>query len=413
MRILFVVQRYGPDIAGGSERCARDFARHLAERGHDVHALTSRARSYRTWENVEPAGVSVVEGVTIHRLSCAEFAFARYEGVLSRTVGAALIGDPTPVFAESSLAVEIGPRLIGFDDWLGEHGPTFDVAVVVTYLFFTGWRALPVLKSLGVATVFHPTAHPESALLLDTYAEAFRAADMFGFLTPEEDELVRSRFRVSTPGVVHGIGVELDGEVPSTEVVGEVCSRFGLGSDPYVVYVGRIDKAKGVATLVELARTRELAASTPVKFVLVGDGDALDGWDLPATVVRAGFLSDKDMRAVVRGAVALVLPSAFESFSMVCTEAWALRRPVLVSAASAVLVGQARRSGGGLWFASVAELDAAIDMLIENPVLADALGEAGRRYCEANYHWPDLLDRYEAMLRGAIERMGRNEHDKA
>ena len=49
MRILYVVQRYGPQVLGGSETAARLFAERLVARGHSVEVLTSCARDYVDW----------------------------------------------------------------------------------------------------------------------------------------------------------------------------------------------------------------------------------------------------------------------------------------------------------------------------------------------------------------------------
>ena len=45
MKLAFVVQRYGADIAGGSELHCRDLAQRLAPQ-HDITVLTSCARDY-------------------------------------------------------------------------------------------------------------------------------------------------------------------------------------------------------------------------------------------------------------------------------------------------------------------------------------------------------------------------------
>ena len=55
MKLAFVVQRYGADIAGGSELHCRDLAQRLAPR-HDITVLTSCARDYVSWNNEIPAG---------------------------------------------------------------------------------------------------------------------------------------------------------------------------------------------------------------------------------------------------------------------------------------------------------------------------------------------------------------------
>ena len=71
MRLLFVVQRYGREVAGGAELHCREFATRLAARGHDVEVLTSCAVSYMDWANWYPAGSEELDGVTVHRLAVA------------------------------------------------------------------------------------------------------------------------------------------------------------------------------------------------------------------------------------------------------------------------------------------------------------------------------------------------------
>src|SRR6185436_7908412 len=55
VKLACVVQRYGADIAGGSELHCRDLAKRLAAR-HEITVLTSCARDYVTWENSYPPG---------------------------------------------------------------------------------------------------------------------------------------------------------------------------------------------------------------------------------------------------------------------------------------------------------------------------------------------------------------------
>ena len=57
MRLLYVVQRYGEQIAGGAEQHARAFAERLVERDHHVTVLTTCAQSYVDWANAYPRGL--------------------------------------------------------------------------------------------------------------------------------------------------------------------------------------------------------------------------------------------------------------------------------------------------------------------------------------------------------------------
>ena len=70
MRLAFVVQRYGTEVVGGAELHCRWVAEHLAER-HQVEVLTTTATDYLNWQNVLPAGVARVNGITVRRFPVA------------------------------------------------------------------------------------------------------------------------------------------------------------------------------------------------------------------------------------------------------------------------------------------------------------------------------------------------------
>ncbi len=68
MKLALVVQRYGADIAGGSELHCRDLAQRLAP-AHDVTVLTSCARDYVSWNNEYQAGESADGAVRVIRFA--------------------------------------------------------------------------------------------------------------------------------------------------------------------------------------------------------------------------------------------------------------------------------------------------------------------------------------------------------
>ena len=103
------------------------------------------------------------------------------------------------------------------------------------------------------------------------------------------------------------------------------------------------------------------------------------------------------------GATALVQPSYFESFSLALCEGWVCRRPAIVQGRCEVLVGQARRSNGGLPYRSFAEFAAAVARLLQDYALGAEMGEAGRQYVLANYEWDSVLERYERFVSRVIE----------
>ena len=69
MRLSFVVQRYGSEVAGGAEALCRSTARALAERGDEVEVLTTTARDYLTWEPHYPQGTERDGAVVVRRFT--------------------------------------------------------------------------------------------------------------------------------------------------------------------------------------------------------------------------------------------------------------------------------------------------------------------------------------------------------
>ena len=64
--LAIVVQRYGPDVTGGSESLARAVAERLAGE-YQVTVLTTCALDYVTWRNERPAGKERIGGVDVKR----------------------------------------------------------------------------------------------------------------------------------------------------------------------------------------------------------------------------------------------------------------------------------------------------------------------------------------------------------
>jgi len=282
--------------------------------------------------------------------------------------------------------------LVGQAEWLRERAGGYDVAVFFTYLYATTALGLPVAASL-VPTLFHPLAHDEPPFWLAVYDTTLRTATRMAYLTEEERDLVSRRLGTVVPGEVLGIGSDLD---PPTADPGEVLARTGLGDRPFLAYVGRVDPAKGANELFDafVAYKRR----NPSDLALLYVGEPIRRLPAHPDVFLTGFVDEPTKHGLVARSLALVQPSYYESFSMVLTEAWALRKPALVQGACAVLRGQAERSSGAIPYEGFAELEAAIDLLVGDAGLRRAMGAAGRRYVESRYGWDVVLDRYEAVL---------------
>jgi glycosyltransferase involved in cell wall biosynthesis len=394
MRALFVVPRYGHDVRGGAEQAARAVATRLAERGHDVTVLTTTATSYVDWSGDLAPGVEQAEGVEVHRLAVDPLRnpdrFARLHHRLTAA------GTEARLELQHAWLDAQGPSVPDLVPWLDQHAAAHDVAVFLPYLYATTTVGLPA-AARHTACVLAPCAHDEPPLQLAAFDQVMHLADRHVYLTPEEATLVRTRFRLRGPRHVAGLGTDLEPDAGAGPVAFR--AAHGLGEDPYLLYVGRIDPSKGTDWLADRFAAMAEVRSGPLRLVMAGD-PVVPPPEHPRIVVIDG-IDDAGRTAAMAGAVALVHPSPFESFGMVVTEAWAVGTPVLALHQNAVLRGHVERSGGGLTFGSGAELAEAAWALVEDPGHRDELGRAGRRHAEATFAWPAVLDRWEAALADA------------
>ena len=111
-----------------------------------------------------------------------------------------------------------------------------------------------------------------------------------------------------------------------------------------------------------------------------------------------GFVSDADKFDAIAGAEVLLMPSRYESLSMVTLEAMALGTPVLANGDCAVLRGQILRSNAGLYQQSYEELFEALNLLSSYPRLRGVLGDNGRTFYQAHYARDAIAAKYRRLL---------------
>jgi glycosyltransferase involved in cell wall biosynthesis len=393
VRLLFVVQRYGPEVAGGAEAACRSVAGGLARRGHEVHALTSCAQSYVDWANVYPEGTEEIDGVLVHRLSVSHRRDDRFFGPMNAR--AVYGGRPAPLYLQQQWMRMQGPEVLGLAPWLTERAQDYDAVAFFTYLYYTTWAGLPVASGL-VPTVLHPTAHDEPPIYLQLFDFMFRLPTAFGYLTEEEETLVERRFHVRRPSAVIGLGVDLE----ATGDADAFRATYGLGDRPYLLYVGRLDPDKGSDELYGYFTSYKARNPGPLALVVVGE--PVKPMPPHPDVFCTGWVEEETRVSAVTGCLSLVQPSYYESFSLVLAEAWAQSKPALVQRQSEVLLGQAQRSAGAIPFRGFAEFEVAVSLLTSDPQLCAELGQRGRAYVERRYRWDVVLDREEDLLQTAM-----------
>jgi glycosyltransferase involved in cell wall biosynthesis len=379
MKIACVVHRFGVDIAGGSEGHCRAIAERLAA-NHDVTVLTTCAKDHVTWHNEYSAGVSIDGRLRVHRFRVERPRSLHRFRDLSDLV---FSGDATRADEEQWFR-ENGPETPELLTFLERHGHEFDRLLFWSFRYYQTFFGLPIVADRAVLV---PTAEDDPVIRLRVLDGFFAKPAGYLFLTPEEETLVASRCSAPLARAAT-IGVGLD-PAPATLPTG--LESAGV-TRPYVLYLGRIDPNKGCDTLIKFF----LKGHGAVPLVLAGPPNM----PIPEhpLLKRLGFVDEGLRESLLSNAALLIVPSPYESLSMVLLEAWNHGIPALVNGRCAVLKGQARRSDGALYYQSYDEFARTLDFLLGRPEVARQIGQQGLAYVEREYRWPRVIHRVEQLL---------------
>jgi glycosyltransferase involved in cell wall biosynthesis len=384
VKIAVVVQRYGQAINGGAELHARYIAEHLARHGQ-VEVLTTCSTDYVTWRNELPPGVEEVNGVSVRRFKVKHERDPLVFGKRSDRV----------FEQRHSLGDELdwldaeGPTSPALVDYLAQHATDYDYCLFFSYRYYHAYYGARAVRGRAILV---PTAERDETIGLSIFQPLFRGVRAIMYNSPEERAMIHAvAGNESVPGVVVGIG----SDVPSNPQAARFRQKYNVRG-PFAVYVGRIDQNKGCKELFEFFDGYLKDPAGKLSLVLIGN--TLLPIPEHKRIRHLGFLDDTDKFDAMAAADALIMPSYYESLSMVALEAWAMGRPVLANGKCDVLKGQCLRSNAGLFYETLGEFIGTLEAIEQNRWLAGSLGRNGRHYFKDNYDWPVIERKYLEMF---------------
>lgn len=125
----------------------------------------------------------------------------------------------------------------------------------------------------------------------------------------------------------------------SADAVRVAQSKYGI-ADPYFAVLGTMQPRKNIALLIRAYRAAWQSHPSLPKLMLIGNKsgyhvdqeiDQLLAGELSKQVFSPGFLPTPDLRALVAGASALLVPSLYEGFGLPLLEAMSQGVPILAS----------------------------------------------------------------------------------
>jgi alpha-maltose-1-phosphate synthase len=256
---------------------------------------------------------------------------------------------------------------------------------------------------------------------LSSWAErtAYESADAIVAVSNGMRGDVLSSYPALDPGRVHVIYNGIDTEFYRPDPDSAVLERIGVDIErPYVAFVGRITRQKGVPHLLRAGLLFDPAlqvvllagaADTPG---LKAETDAAIA-DLRASrdgvFVVSEMLPREDVRQVLSNALAFLCPSVYEPLGIVNLEAMACETAVVASRVGGIPEVVVDGATGLLVDYDEsdprrfeADLAAAVNRLAADPELATGMGRAGRARAVADFGWDAIAERtvelYQSLL---------------
>ena len=386
MRLLHVVPTYLPARRyGGPIVAVHGLCRALAARGHDVEIYTTSidGPSDSAVPHHEPVAL---DGVTVHYFASPCLRRLSYAPALGRALRGVMAG--------------------------------FDVAHLHSVFLWPTWRAACIAQAAKVPYVISPRGMLVKRLIasrsrwvktawiaLIERANLERAAAVHATSEVERRELEQFGWKLRRMIVAPNAVEEVDESARNGAVSPDIATL--CREQPLVLFFGRLARVKGLDRLLRaFARTeRGILAIVGTDYEnlaaeLLRVADALAIRHRVRLLTR--IVSGADKEHVFAAARVLVLPSYSESFGNTVVEALQRGIPAIVTpevgAAEAVV-----QSGGGLLVdGAAAPLGAAIAELIDDPVRAAAMGEAGRHYVQRRYSWQTVAGQMEALYQDLL-----------
>ena len=370
---------------------------------YDVTAFTTCARDYVTWRNEMPAGEETLAGVRVRRFPVEEERdLASFNAFAEPLYGREHTDEEEQLFLRRQ--GPFAPRLV---EALAAERGRFAAVVFFTYLYYPTYAGLLANDDGHVVLTLAPGL---------TSGFTFSTEDVVKQEVAPAGMLARRRRPGYADGLLEGALRQMwpDNETDRdflnftgvadtvAEIIVQAQGRpisIGIRYDldqPFVLYAGRIDAGKGCAEmLAHYARYRRDVRGA-ARLVLIGKlampEPREDG------VRYLGYLSEEEKAAALAGARAVICPSPYESLSIVLLEGMALGTPALATARSAVLLDHCRRSNAGLWYRDPDEFVEALDLLVREERLREALGANGRAYVRQGYRWDAVIERYRSLI---------------
>jgi glycosyltransferase involved in cell wall biosynthesis len=406
MKVALVVQRFGENIIGGAESHCYQLALRLSQKlGWTVHVYTTTAFSYQTWSSFYPEGTETLNNILVFRFKTYITRWPKVFNVYNRFVSPLLqywgrhphkipkILNPLLRLMETIWFILQGPWTPKLVKELALKKDEYDQIVFFTYLYYPTVFGLP---KMGHRCALVPLAHPEPALYFPRVRNLLKIAPML-YTNSEVEKTLLIEKGFSTEKKIRIAGCGLD------DIYFEKHQKFPMLAipglkQPYITYLGRISKGKGVSKLIQyfldfISETK----NEKLSLVLAGENDGTINISYHPQIKFIGYISQADKTFLIAHSACVVNPSPKESLSLLALEGIALLKPLLVNTKCDVLKYYADNLQSVFDFNNSTEFTHHLTRtlrLIKIPEFKSTLLDS-KKWVEDRYSWDRILSIYQ------------------
>ncbi len=423
MKIAYLVDEFPPFFRGGLGTYAMEITREYTREGHTITVFSRNTGSEPTsdfWAGVEVHRPLLMDTSDI-------FNIINPQDVKRWDPGSQNFFLET-IFYNFLSASKLISSLVKKD--------RRDFDIVVSHDWLAALGGIIAKKNLGKPFVFHfhsteqgrSGQSSETVMAIERLA-AEKADTIVTVSYAMRDELVKLGYQEQKIRVVYN-GVDPEKYRPdhfAPEKIQEWRDKNGIGTDPLIFFVGRLTWVKGVDSLV-LAMPQIVKEFPKARLIILGSGEMdtmineiIHKNDLTRNVIFHNKYVNEEERLMYYSACDIaIFPSKYEPFGIVCTEAMAMGKPVVVGAVGTSGLREQVLSSGedqnGFHINPFDSHDIAkyVILLLKNRDMRELFGKKGRERVLAEFTWNHIAKEttkvYEDTIDAYYHEVSKNIH---
>ena len=261
--------------------------------------------------------------------------------------------------------------------------------IFFTYLYYPTYFGIQSVKN----SILIPTAHDEPSFYFSGYENVFNNAGFIMYNSLSEKRLVEKTYpdTKNIKNDIAGVGFDPIKTYKQYDVP--------LPNSKYLLYIGRIDVSKGCDALLNFFEKYTEELSNGIKLVMIGK-NFMDLKKEYNNVIFTGFVSDAEKDIYLKNCEALVIPSFYESLSLVTLEAMQYGKPVIANKDCEVLKDHIEISDAGFLYNDYNSFKNSLNKLYN---LTESekrhIAKRGIKYVKENYQWKNIINKFNKAIK--------------